>query len=71
MGGIVEVNRPVHELYNQDEPGPGEWRPVAQRIVLLRQGATAIVERITTLIGSNADPKPPKKPHTTNNNPED
>jgi hypothetical protein len=53
--GNVEINQPVHRLGEQDEPGPGEWLAVAQRIATLGKGTTAIVEKIIALTAS-ADP---------------
>jgi hypothetical protein len=58
----VEFNSPIHDVGEQDQPGPGEWLAVARRIVTLGKGATAIVEKINTLT-ANADPpnKPPPR----------
>jgi hypothetical protein len=58
----VEYNQPVHELGNQDQPGPGEWLAVARRIVTLGAGATAIVEKIDALT-AGADPRELPPPH--------
>lgn len=65
-GGAAKFNQPLHEIGEQGEPGPDEWRTIAQRVITMGMGATALVIKINTITAACDPSEPEPKPKPSN-----
>ena len=60
-GGIGEFNRPIKDLGEVHEPGPGEWEVTARQIVTMGRGTLAVLDHIAETLAADAPPDEPAK----------